>query len=204
MRPFSRYAKWVGQLSRPSKMCVACGVACPSHELINFRRQPHAWQDGEDCGMSNTAWTCCGPQDARSGTQVVPAGMLWSSAGGGETYRTCGSGQPSPHIDDGGPPLRALLLEELQQVQAAHHIHVHRDLVQQQHLLGKAERGPRVVVFILIFYFPFNSYFCIICRTVPKGAQTYSVAKDRPSWRAFRFQMQSLHNQLLQRMRASG
>ncbi len=43
-------------------------------------------------------------------------------------------GSSAPHINDGGPPLLALLAEEVQQVEAAHHVHVHCDLVQQQHL----------------------------------------------------------------------
>lgn len=39
-----------------------------------------------------------------------------------------------PHIDDGGPALLALLLQEGHQIRPAQHIQVHRDLVQQQHL----------------------------------------------------------------------
>lgn len=37
-------------------------------------------------------------------------------------------------IDDGSPANFALLHKELQQIQAAHHIQVHSDLIQQQHL----------------------------------------------------------------------
>ena len=43
------------------------------------------------------------------------------------------------YVDDGGAPLLALLPEEVQQVQPANHIHVHSDLIQQEHLQGSRE-----------------------------------------------------------------
>ena len=43
------------------------------------------------------------------------------------------------HVDDGGPSLLALLREKLEQVQAAHHVHVDSYLVKQQHLHAHAQ-----------------------------------------------------------------
>lgn len=49
-------------------------------------------------------------------------------------------------VDDRGAARLALLHEELQQVQTAHHIHVNCDLIQQQHLQRRRPSVKRQVM----------------------------------------------------------
>lgn len=140
MRPPSRYAKWVGQASRPSKIWVACPGS--GEQEVREQRQVSNTLNKARCP---SAAEMGASKDCRCGSLRLPLLRCFRDRCA-EAATPAQERQAGAHVNDGGPPLLALLPEELQQVEAAYHVHVHSNLVQQQHLQqGRAQLAASTV-----------------------------------------------------------